>query len=450
MEDDYSAPAPHLPMDIMYKIPAHISDPASLARLASSWKFWRNLVKDPGFLDCLRRRHGDHGFTPSLLLGFFYQENKRSSSDLWKYHIDKTRCLAPSFVRMSELTQFIGSKTARNARKPLSLETFIQGLGASLNFFKPIASHDSFLAFRRKSKDADGQTIEDSFCVCNPLTGETFEIPGLRYNIPPNHYALFVTNDVGLSGRMSQSFQLIGIWVMKGNRFVSACYSSKTGTWTRSGIIPQLLPGRYLVSNSAAASDGVIHWLCGSWRQMTLTHVATLHIGNMELSYLELPPEAKRNKAPLLASSADGGLLLLFVQGLQMSLWKHSSAPGSGWVLSERIDMRSYLPPRVVKLGISAKVGLEMFQGKSGTVVLWMYGEGLFLFSLSDRSLRKIDSENVTKKYFLCPYEIDWLSCLAITNLVADGSLSLDVQREKARGRWRALMGTNLATNSPY
>jgi hypothetical protein len=183
---------------------------------------------------------------------------------------------------------------------------------------------------------------------------------------------------------------------------------------------------------------------------MTLTHVATLNVGNMELSYLELPPEAKRNKAPLLGSSADGGLLLLFAQGLQMSLWKHNSAVGSdssGWVLSERIDMRSSLPPRV---GIRAKVRPEMFRGKSGTVVLWVDEEGLFLFSLSDRSLRKIDSEYVTKKYFLCPYEIDWLSCLAITNLTVDGSMSLDVKREKAQGRWRALMGTNLAANTAY
>ncbi|KAM0912435.1 hypothetical protein ACQ4PT_012788 [Festuca glaucescens] len=329
MEDDYSeAPSQQLPMDIMYKILSHISDPASLARLASSCKFWHDLIKDPTFLDRLRRRHGDHGFTPSLLLGFFYQDNRRSSPDLWKYHIDKTRCLAPSFVRMSELTQFVGSKAARNARKTLSLETFIPGL--------------------------------------------------------------------------------------------------------------------------AASSDGVVRWLCGSWRQMTLTHVATLHIGNMELSYLELPPEAKSNKAPLLGSSADGGLLLLFAQGLQMSLWKHSSAVGSdssGWVLSERIDMRSSLPLRV---GIRAKVRPEIFRGKSGTVVLWVDGEGLFLFSLSDRSLRKIDSEYVTKKYFLCPYEIDWLSCLAITNLTVDGSLSLDVKREKAQGRWRALMGTNLAANTAY
>ncbi|KAF7061885.1 hypothetical protein CFC21_068540 [Triticum aestivum] len=449
MEDDDAAP--HLPMDILYKIPTHISDPASLARLASSCKFWRNLIKDPAFLERLRRRHRDHGFTPSLLLGFFYQDKKRSSSDLWKYYIDKTRCLAPSFMRMSELSHFVGNKSARNAIKPLSLETFIPGLGASLNFYKPIASQDNFLVLRRQSEVAtpNGQALNDLLCVCNPLTGETFEIPSHRY-VPPDHYALFVTNDVNIYGCMSQSFQLTGIWIKKGDRFICECYSSKTGTWTRSQGVPHLMHGLYLVSSSATASGGVIHWLCGSWKQMSLTHIATLHIGNMELSYLELPPEAKRNKAPVLGSSADGGILLLIVQGLQMLLWKHSNALGtdsSSWVLSERIDMRSSLPQRVATLGIRAKVRLEMFRGKSGTVVLWIDEEGLFVFSLSDRSMRRIDSAHVTKKYFLCPYEIDWLSCLAITNLVVDGSLSLDAERQKTQGRWRTLMGRNLATN---
>ncbi|XP_020174998.2 uncharacterized protein [Aegilops tauschii subsp. strangulata] len=112
---------------------------------------------------------------------------------------------------------------------------------------------------------------------------------------------------------------------------------------------------------------------------MSLTHVATLHIENMGLSYLELPPEEKHIKIPVM----------------------------------------------VATLGIKAKVRLKMFRGKSGAVVLRVVGEGLFLFNLSDRSMRRIDSV-VTKKYFLCPYDIDWLSCLAITNLVVDGSLSLD------------------------
>uniref|UniRef100_A0A8R7RCS4 DUF7595 domain-containing protein n=1 Tax=Triticum urartu TaxID=4572 RepID=A0A8R7RCS4_TRIUA len=234
----------------------------------------------------------------------------------------------------------------------------------------------------------------------------------------------------------------------KAKRFISVCCSSKTGRWTMSYEFPELMPGHYLVSSSAAVSGSVIHWLCGTLEQMSLTHVATLHIENMGLSYLELPPEANHIKIPVLANSADGGILLLFVQGLQMSLWKHNSVLGSGsssWVLSERIDLRSSLPQQVA--GIRAKVRLEMFRGKSGAVVLRVVGEGLFLFSLGDRSMRKIDSACVTKKYFLCPYEIDWLSCLAITNLVVDGSLLLDVESKKAQERWRTLMAMDLGTN---
>ncbi|VAI39002.1 uncharacterized protein [Triticum aestivum] len=447
MEDDYAAA--YLPMDIMYKIPGHISDPASLARLASSCKFWRNLIKDPTFLDRLSRRHRDHGSTQSLLLGFFYQDNERTSPDLMKYHIDKTRCLAPSFVRISELSRFVGSKSACNAIKPLSLETFIPGLGASLNFYKPVASQDNFLVLRRLSKDANGH-MNDELCVCNPLTGETFEIPSHLY-VPPDHYVLFVTKEVDIDGRISHSFQLTGIfWMKKAKRFISVCCSSKTGRWTMSYEFPELMPGHYLVSSSAAASGSVIHWLCGSLEQMSLTHVATLHIENMGLSYLELPPEANHIKIPVLANSANGGILLLFVQGLQMSLWKHISVLGSGsssWLLSERIDLTSSLPKQVAALGIRAKVRLEMFRGKSGAVVLRVVGEGLFLFSFGDRSMRKIDSASVTRKHFLCPYEIDWLTCLAITNLVVNGSLLLDVERKKAQDRWRTLMGMNLGTN---
>ncbi|XBH95964.1 hypothetical protein VPH35_086442 [Triticum aestivum] len=337
------------------------------------------------------------------------------------------------------------------AANPLAVLSSHYPLGpscASLNFYKPIASQDSFLVLRRQSKDANGQATRDVLCVCNPLTGETFKIPTLEY-MPPHHYALLVTNDVDIYGHVSQSFQLTAIWIRRLKHFISVCYNSKTGTWMESPVVPELRRSLCLVPSSAAAYDGVISWLCDSWKQLSLTHVATLHTGNMELSYLELPPEAKRNKDPVLGSSADGGLLLLFMQGLRVSLWKHNSELGSdtsSWVLSERIDMRSSLPQRVVTLGMRGEVSLEMFRGKSGAVVLWVDGDGFFLFSLSDRSIRKIDCASVTNKYFLCPYEIDWLACLAITNLVMDGSLSLDVERKKAQDRWRTLMGMNMAT----
>jgi hypothetical protein len=86
-----------------------------------------------------------------------------------------------------------------------------------------------------------------------------------------------------------------------------------------------------------------------------------------------------------------------------------------------------------------AKLRLEIFRGKSGAVVMWVEEEGLYLFFLGDRSMRKVDSEHVTKRYFFCPYEIDWLSCLAVTNLVVDASL-LDGERRKIHGRWKTLM----------
>uniref|UniRef100_A0A0A9DQP0 Uncharacterized protein n=1 Tax=Arundo donax TaxID=35708 RepID=A0A0A9DQP0_ARUDO len=77
---------------------------------------------------------------------------------------------------------------------------------------------------------------------------------------------------------------------------------------------------------------------------------------------------------------------------------------------------------------------------KSGAVVLWIEGGGPFLFSLSDCSVRKLNNECVTKKYCLCPYEMDWLFCLAVTNLVIDGSSSLDERRKKVQCRWRTLV----------
>jgi len=84
-------------------------------------------------------------------------------------------------------------------------------------------------------------------------------------------------------------------------------------------------------------------------------------------------------KAPLLASSADWwGLLLLLLNGLEMSLWKHGS-DGSSWVLSVTINLASSF--------LADKGGPDAAQSKDqvgvvpreecGTVVLWVDGEGL-------------------------------------------------------------------------
>ncbi|RCV40227.1 hypothetical protein SETIT_9G035700v2 [Setaria italica] len=286
--------------------------------------------------------------------------------------------------------------------------------------------------------------------VCNLLTGEVFHLPDLPYK-PPDHYALIVADDNSLDGRMTQSFQLIAIWIIKGKSFTYVYYCSKTKEWWRPAGFPELMAGLYLVSSPAVASHGRIHWLCGCWKSWSLSHVVSLHVDGQELSYLELPSEVKRNTTPLLGTSVDGGLLLLLMKGLRMTLWKHKSEPGNGsgnWVCSETIDMTSPLPMRVLKMHASAKVRLEIFHGKSGMLVLWIEGEGLFLFSLSDRSMRKIDNEHVTKKHRFCPYEIDWLSCLAVINLVIDGSLPLDAGREKAQRRWRTLVAKNIPKSS--
>ena len=61
------------------------------------------------------------------------------------------------------------------------------------------------------------------------------------------------------------------------------------------------------------------------------------------------------------------------------------------------------MPIKVVQMQARAKIKLELFQGKSGTAVLWVDGEGLFLFSLSDGSMRKIGNERATKKCNFCP-----------------------------------------------
>jgi hypothetical protein len=255
---------------------------------------------------------------------------------------------------------------------------------------------------------------------------------------------LLGTDDVGLDGGMSQSFRLVSIWI-KGKFFIYVYYCSKTRAWWRPTSAPELMAGFYLMPSPAAAFHGGIHWLCGSWKTFATTHVATLHVDKEELACVELPPEAKSSKAPLLGSSPDGGILLLLVKGLQMSLWKHKCDTGDAvpnWVLSETIDMTSSLPTRVLMMQPKARIRLEIFRGRSGAVVIWIEGEGLFLFCLGDRSMRKIDNENVTKRFCFCPYEIDWLSCLAVTNLVADGSL--DGRRAMVHGRWNTLMAKNI------
>ncbi|TVU44407.1 hypothetical protein EJB05_03847, partial [Eragrostis curvula] len=88
----------HLPTDIIQKILFNITDPASLACLASTCKFLGNLIKDPSFLDCLRLRRHDHGFVPSLLLGFFNQERTKSPPHSLQRETDKWHCLAPGFM----------------------------------------------------------------------------------------------------------------------------------------------------------------------------------------------------------------------------------------------------------------------------------------------------------------------------------------------------------------
>uniref|UniRef100_A0A0A8XR91 Uncharacterized protein n=1 Tax=Arundo donax TaxID=35708 RepID=A0A0A8XR91_ARUDO len=129
---------PHLPLDIINKIPTHTSDPASLVRAASSCKLWRDIIKDSTFLDGLKTQQLDHGFTSSLLLGFFYQDSTEAPEHLWQHHKDKSRCLAPSFIPTSGLLPFTGCKEGSNAATPLSLGSFIQGFGSSLNFYEPV------------------------------------------------------------------------------------------------------------------------------------------------------------------------------------------------------------------------------------------------------------------------------------------------------------------------
>jgi hypothetical protein len=61
------------------------------------------------------------------------------------------------------------------------------------------------------------------------------------------------------------------------------------------------MPDLYAVRSLAAVSHGAIHFLCRS-----LTNIATAHLAkDPKLSYVELPLDVKRSKAPLLANSAD-------------------------------------------------------------------------------------------------------------------------------------------------
>lgn len=345
------------------------------------------------------------------------------------------------FIPTSQLLQFTSHKDEYSAAAPLSLGTFMQDIGSSLNFYEPITSQDNFLVLCYRSQNGEGDPRPDMIRVCNPLTGLVIRIPNLAY-VPADHYALLVANDVSTTGRISQSFKLVAVW-MKGNKFIYFYYCSKASAWCSPTNVPELLPGLYLASSPTAASNGCIHWLCGSWKSWGLSHVVTLDVHGEELSYVELPSEAKCRKAPLIAKSSDGSLLLILMKGLQMLLWKHNCESGcdsGSWLLSETIDMMSSLPLRVLKMGASAKVRLEIFRGKSGVVVFWIEGEGLFCLSLSDRSVKKIDNDHITKKYHFCPYEMDWLSCLAVTSLVVDGSLSNDAEREKVQSRWRTLV----------
>nr|TKV90520.1 hypothetical protein SEVIR_9G034601v2 [Setaria viridis] len=243
----------HLPTDIIYKMLTQISDPASIVRAASSCKLWRHIIMGSTFLDGLKMRHLSHGFAPSLLLGFFYQDNTQPSLHLWQRYMKKCYSLEPSFMPTSVLLPSTGRKEGSDVVRPLSLGTFIEGFVASLNFYEPIASQDSLLVLCHRSKDA---TTLDVVRVFNPLTGEVFHIPDLPYYRPvPDNYAVLVTDDVSFGGQMSRSFQLVVLWTT-GNRIFYSYYCSETRSWWKPSNSPEIMPGLFVVSSSASAGHG--------------------------------------------------------------------------------------------------------------------------------------------------------------------------------------------------
>ncbi|PUZ36357.1 hypothetical protein GQ55_9G031700 [Panicum hallii var. hallii] len=198
------------------------------------------IIMSSTFLDDLKMQHLGHGFAPSLLLGFFYQDNTQASH-LWQRYMEKCYSLEPSFMPTSLLLQSTGQKEGRNAVRPLSLDTFIEGFVASLNFYEPIVSQDSFLVLCHRSRDV---AILNVVRVCNPPTGEVFHIPDLIYRPGTDNYALLVTDDVSLDGQISRSFRLVAIWTT-GNRIFYSYYCSKTRSWWKPSTSPEIMPGLF-------------------------------------------------------------------------------------------------------------------------------------------------------------------------------------------------------------
>ncbi|OEL16080.1 hypothetical protein BAE44_0022900, partial [Dichanthelium oligosanthes] len=98
----------------------------------------------------------------------------------------------------------------------------------------------------------------------------------LTYGLQPDSCALLVTDDVSLDGQMSRSFRLVAVWTT-GNRFFYFYYCSKTRSWWKPSTSPEIMPGLFVVSSSASAGHGCIHWLCRNLKSSMVTYVVTLH-----------------------------------------------------------------------------------------------------------------------------------------------------------------------------